>query len=421
VYKDYSHGEVVQSGLNIGPRSSAIPQIIRLRRSMVLQITPIRACNLRCTHCFITNEHKAITDIMSDELFEQSLEVGFGFAEQHDLVDVETVIMGGEIHTMPIEVQRRMYRRAIDRKIKLINDSVNRTDGMPMRKMTLNLITNLIGISEEKLNVFVEASDYAKTRMADLPDNTEFDFLIATSYEPDTNRFHKPHIIDQWKNNIRYLQDRGAPVGVALTGTKGTVEMGAHKLIEMIYHELGCLIMYDHFGAYGEGARNANTLNPEYDDLCAFMIDLVETGRELAEKAGVEEVVAPSIFRGKPMEQLNSRMMCILAIDYDGSVIMDSESSADLQYNKEATIRVGEVGTSETVARLMHHQKRRLLAEFRELLKSPFGCMNCEHVTECQGGFAHFVKLFNKPGQCPGLKPMLDRIMDAPPKYATIT
>lgn len=397
--------------------SRTIPPIVKERRSMVLQITPIRACNLRCTHCFITNAHKEVKDVMPQELFEQTLDVGLQFAGKHDLVDVETIIMGGEIHMMPLEYQRWMYRHTIDRMMDMMHQNHAEGRAKPLNNMTVNLISNLINISDEKLDLFVEASAYAQERMKELPENTEFYFLIATSYEPDTNRFYRPHIFEQWKRNIRYLQERGAAVGVAITGTKGTTEMGAQAITDLLYKELGCLVMFDHFGAYGEGAYNAADLNPDYDTLCTFLTELTQIGRREAEATKIEEVIAPSIFRGKPMEQLNSRMLCMLAVDYDGSVIMDSESSADEQFAGNGILKIGEADTETVLDQLIEIQKRRLRAEYREILTSPFGCGDCEFVAECQGGFPHFKELYNKPNQCPGLKQMLEQVMDGPPRY----
>jgi len=401
----YAEGECAQ------PRIQGGGPVAR-RQSMVLQITPLRACNLRCTHCFITNEHKAGKARMDPRLFQWSLDMGLQFSKHFDLYDVEFVLMGGELHLLPLDHLAFMGQHSMDRGMAHLRAALSDDSASNLRSYSYNFITNLIHTPQPVLDLYARLWDDHMEDLArdPLPPGADFDFLLATSWEPDTNRFASPKVYDRWIKTIEWLRARGVRVGVALTGTRGTTECDPKALLDWIVRDLGCYAMYDHFAPYGAGVQAADQLLPDYDRMCRFLGDLMLYGEQLSQELGIDGLVAPGIGGTRPLEQLNSRLAAVLAIDYDGAVVMDSESSADLQYTGDHGLYIQQGSQEEVMADLLRMGRRRLNADFSRLMATP--CADCRHLRRCQGGYIHWADVFPFDGadQCPGLKPMLDRL-----------
>jgi len=390
-----------------------VPPNLAGRRHAVFQITPNRNCNIRCDHCFISNRHKAITSHMSLGLYKRSLDVCMEFSKRiPSMEEADIVLMGGELALLPDDLQEGMYRHTVDRVIEHLAETAG--SGRPQREVSCAIISNMINVGRDKLDVFVRAFDYYRARLDEERHRLgglSFDLTIDTSWEPDTGRFYKPHVYEQWLDNVRYMLARGVAVGLALTGTRGVVTMDVKERLDFFVRDLGVVPMYDHFAEYGEGRANGAHLKFSYDEMVRFLIAFGEYAERLAEERG--EVVASPFFRaGRTMEQLHSRLLAILCVDWDGAIAMDSESSAETQHTRKDSVHgrdvlcVTEDADDGLVDAIVEQAQRRLVRESRALATS--ACADCRHLPYCQGGFVHYVGRFDGPGQCAGFKQVFD-------------
>lgn len=400
-------------------RRIVLPPPLDARKSMVVQITPIRACNLRCTHCFISNAHKSIADMMPQPLYEKAADISLAYSTAFDLYDLEYVLMGGELHMMPHVRQREIFSQGLKKLFRHLQIR-DRTSGLvPLKQASFVLISNLINMRDGQIEIFADAfAQYVDLNRDYLAGGgrTEVDFVLGTSYEPDTNRFYRDRIFEDWKRNILNLRMRGLPIGIALTTTAGTVAEDPAKLLDWIVGELGCHVMVDYFAPYGEG-KNAPDLLPDYAALADFMISYKTASETIMSRQGYADMAGPIFKSGKPLEQLHSRLAAMLAIDWDGAVVMDSESSADAQFSKQGIIAIDERPDAIILDELWSVAERKIKEERRDL--GVRGCLACRHVRDCQGGFVHYAQIFSEAGQCAGIKNALDAIYPTDAKSNT--
>lgn len=384
-----------------------LPEVFLHRKMLVIQITPTRMCNLRCTHCFITNEHKAIREVMAVERYKQAMLACIRYAELVPVEEIEIVVFGGELHLLDAAYLREIFTFTAD----VVAETAARDGGRKLKVVTSSITTNLIGIRQDKLDLFVECAEYFNRRHADLglaDMDIEAAYEFATSYEPDTNRFHKPRILEDWKRNTRWLAER-ASVGVAVTGTRGLVRQGAKAMIDLLVRDLGVSVAFDYFAPYGEAKNYAGDLEPDYDELVAFMQDLLVEGDRISREFG-KWMVTPMPSREIALENLNSRWLTIVSVDYDGGIFLDSESAADNQFNHSVPGYVAD-GDIEVIARnLLQLAQKKWRTEYKQMIKT--GCLDCRHVSYCQGGYFHFFEKYNDGDRCPGLMPVMDLYRD---------
>lgn len=391
----------------MGRRSIHLPPPLDARKSMVVQITPIRACNLRCTHCFISNTHKAVTSVMTQELYEKSADVAFEYSTAFPLYDIEYVLMGGELHLIPFDRQEEIYRTGIDKLFSHLEWRDSQKPVLSLEDASFVLISNLINMRPGQIDIFSEAARYFRERYSSYRacgGSSDASFVLGTSYEPDTKRFYRPWVLDEWKANIAELKGRGVEIGVALTTTAGMVATEPRQLLEWITGDLGCNAMLDHFAPYGEG-KHAPELLPAHDGLADFLIGYREAAEEIMSRQGYENRAEPLFRPGKPLEQLHSRLAAMLAIDWDGAVAMDSESSADDQFSKQDVIMIDGRTIDSIVDDLWDAAERKIASERRDMALR--GCLTCEYVQDCQGGFSHYAARFIDDGQCAGVRPAM--------------
>lgn len=371
-------------------------------KMLLAQITPIRRCNLRCEHCFIKNEHKLVKDIMDFDVFKNSIDIMYSFADTlKDLKEIEIVLMGGEIHLLGEKNLELFLNYNLEKQ-----EEYSRQNNIDI---STTVITNLVDISKSKLDLMVDI--YQKYKKIN---KEPFSLVYATSYEPDTNRFISDKKFNEWKENCLYLKSNGCKLAGGTTGTTGTVAMGAEKIYDLLYEELGLIPHYDHFTLFGEGAGK-NYLMPSYEELSNFLIDFFSINIEKYKGFdGLFNYTKPF-----SLENLNSRWYAAYVVDYDGIIAMDSESSADSQfmskkYKKQQNIIVPKKLTDETkndiLSKLYKAWMKRQIELKRDSLKSP--CNNCKHLNYCQGGFIHYKEIYNKEGECAGIKPFLDTLSE---------
>jgi MoaA/NifB/PqqE/SkfB family radical SAM enzyme len=384
-------------------RMIKVPDLFRRRQVVVCAIQPLRRCNLRCTHCFIRNDHKQHLGSMDLGTFGRALDAFQDFVRRFDDYSAEIILQGGELHLLPAEDMEAMFGMALDAQIAL----AGRSDGS-RAPSNLNVASNLIGIREDRFDALVRLwSRYMEradaVRSAGVPDTSSFS--LVTSFEPDTNRFVTEDVYREWLGNARRIVTSGVPLVVAVTGTKGLVRMGARRVIDLVAQEIGAYAAFDHFAPFGEGQANAVDLTPGYEELRDFMIEYVRYGAELSERLGrIVAVPVPSKDFG--LEHLHSRWRTIMSVDYDGTIALDSESAADSQRTRTGTpCNVNDAGPEQIsdmiAAAARIRWKRDIMAMGR------YGCHSCEHVSYCQGGYYHFEGKFGE-GRCPGIKEFVD-------------
>lgn len=370
-------------------------------KMLLAQITPIRRCNLRCEHCFIKNEHKLIKDIMDFDVFKNSIKAMYMFAKQlKDLQEIEIVLMGGEIHLLGPELMKKFLEYNLEEQEKFRAEN-------PDIQISTTVITNLVDVNDEKLKTMIKIYHDYKERNKD-----PLSLVYATSYEPDTNRFINDKKLNEWKATCKKLKDAGCQMAGGTTGTTGTIKMGAKKIYDLLYEDMGIVPHYDHFTLFGEGAGKYH-LMPTYEELSDFLYDFFSINIEKYKGFdGFFNYTKPF-----SLENLNSRWYAAFVVDYDGIIEMDSESSADSQFmsksnKKKNTMLVKKTMNDhdyhELIKKLMIQWKKRIIKLNRDQYKEP--CINCEHVKYCQGGFIHYKNIFNKKGECAGIKPFLDKI-----------
>ncbi|SOC27103.1 hypothetical protein [Thalassospira xiamenensis] len=392
-----------------------VPSPVSARSSMLLQIMPIRSCNLRCKHCFITNQHKKIKDIMSLPLFKKSLDITLEFSKHLPLSALEFDVMGGEIHTLPDDYFAEMAKYACDRTIQHAIEAVE-TGGYtdrPLEDVAINFMSNYINVSPEKLDMFLEAHDYFEAQWAKvdkaISSQITARFFLHSSWEPDTNRFYKDKVFDQWAANFKRMSDRGARIGLCVTGTRGTIATPVEDLFDMAINKIGAAeVAFDYFGEHGEGKVN-DDLVPDYDETIEWLTKFVKVGKSAGEKAGKSDFVVPHMTPGATLEQMHSRPLSQVTVDYDGTVALESVSAADKQFFKEGVFNIASGTPEDVISRLIQDTQRGINGDFRQMMN--VGCLDCRHVEYCQGGYRHYVGRFTEPGQCAGFKQLLDRFM----------
>ena len=365
-------------------------------KSILAQITPNRNCNLRCKHCFISNEHKALEEYMSEDGFHNTLDFISSIALAREVKEIQFDLMGGELSLLPESVLEFYIKTAIDYwssfKIK-----------HPEITVGITVITNFINVTPDYLNKFLYYKEYAQEKFLGHLEYPYNFLVVTTSYEPDTNRFVSEKQFLKWKESIKYLTSRGMLVGTALTGTSGTLKMGAPALYKMLVDELNTIPHFDYLSLYGD-ALNHPELMPTYDELVEFMKDFytynIHNGTKLFD------------YREPFMlENLNSRWYGAYSINFDGTISMDSESSADEQYelitNASNSLNVNNPNKERLLALAIKKSEERLIALQRDSFK--VDCVGCDHVSYCQGGYIHYEDFVDlSKGECTGFKPFLD-------------
>jgi radical SAM protein with 4Fe4S-binding SPASM domain len=254
---------------------------------------------------------------------------------------------------------------------------------------SVTLITNLVGISKEKLDIYGDLVGGHQKKYG--PEK----FLLATSYEPDTKRFNDKTLKD-WESNISYLRGRGVTIACGITGTQGTIDMGVSGILEYLHKGLGLIPHYDHFALFGEG-RNRKDLMPSYKEIEDFITEFFLKTRDMDAFSEFFDYSEPYA-----LENLNSRWHSAIAVNFDGIVSMDSESSADDQFDsvakKQKMFNIQEI---RIIRQLMEANKRRILDMEKDVFRNS-KCLSCEFSTFCKGGFRHYIDVFDGKGECAG-------------------
>lgn len=362
------------------------------------QLTPLRRCNLRCNHCFITNEHKAMHDFMDFGLFKKSLLFLYDSGIGSGASEIEIVLMGGELHMLPEDILSDYMDFAVKTQLSYMRKYHGKV------YISTNTISNLIGINSRKLDIFISAFNPFKE--SEYFNGHHGEFAIVSSFEPDTGRFKSDKVFNQWVGNIKYLANADCHVGIAITGTKGTIQMGARKIHDLLFKGLGVQYLFDYYASFGEGT---NSLMPEYNDLTKFLIDMFSIKHDdeeyFEDRYDGESINIPYV-----LENLHSRWILPISINFDGSISLDSESAADEQLNALKSNPLINVNDEDVVRdeQLYLQAHKRLIALGRDVL-SPM-CSSCRHVSYCQGGYIHYKNLFNNDNQCPGLYQIWDAL-----------
>jgi radical SAM protein with 4Fe4S-binding SPASM domain len=335
---------------------------------------------------------------MDFDLFKESVDFIYDSAVSSGATELEIVLMGGELHMLPEDVLIKYLNYSIDvqhQYMKNYSSSIY---------FSTVIITNLIGISDKKMDIYISA--FKRFSDSPLANKNLGELALATSYEPDTGRFKNLNVLSSWKDNINKLVEANCSVSIAVTGTKGTIEMGADKLHHFLFTSMGIQYYFDYFATFGEGDDD---LMPEYDELCTFLSDMILIKRnDLSyheNSVDGESYLVPYV-----LENLNSRWLLPLSVNFDGSISLDSESAADEHMDAINTQSLINVADDPLVRdqNLFNTAFKRLTTLNRDMLSQQ--CSSCRHVSYCQGGYVHYKNIFNNPGQCPGLYQVWDSV-----------
>jgi hypothetical protein len=364
----------------------------------------MRWCDRRCTHCFVLNEHKGVRQVVREDLYLKSLDV---FRETVRLAgsrSSEIMVWGGEVTLLPADTLDWVVRHPLSRALSMaLEDGLDQSGA--------NLVTHLIRVPDEKLDVIRAAyADFEEQRCR-LPAQavSRTYATLTSSFEPDTGRFKGPGVFEAWKRAVRTFVDDGFRMVVAVTATSGLVGMGAEEVLALVVDELGCIAALDYATPFGEGGRNSSVVLPEHDALQRFMSDWIAAAGRRNANAGrpvawpVPDPSAPS----RPMEDIHSKHLIGMAVDFDGTVYTDTEGAAENQWLKTAaTVSIDGCGFEEAVGRVVALNRRKWLRQMRDIVSD--GCLRCPHVAYCQGGFVHHRRFARHEGSCAGLRGFVD-------------
>lgn len=342
----------------------------------LFQINITRDCNLRCQHCYISSEMKALSNRMSVSQFLKVIKDistymktdggGTNHAEIH--------VIGGEPTLLGANFFDRVMPQAYD---IMMQEDVNFT-------WEFILVSNLL--SKEMMSI---APWFAK---------------VSTAYEPET-RFPKEFHEKWWLRNVHALQEGGLDVAITTCMTKPVIEYGAANLCERIYNELGIKQM--HFGFYiesGDGRKHWEIVRPTFQATSDFLIDSATWYFERREKdkdlyVNPAESMLSSIHRDEPLDDIVCPIIAgSLDIDSSGNALTCIQAGGELDAPWEGNVFDQSVGA---VINGDKFKKRR-----REAARPNKACLTCDEYRVCRSGCGVNFSVWDPNGgdDCPGYK-----------------
>lgn len=352
----------------------------------LFQINVTRDCNLRCTHCYIASEVKAISGRLTVSQFLKIVrDIGEHMITAEN-THAEIHIIGGE----PTMLGAKFYDRVMPEAYEIMKSY---GDAFSWEFI---LVSNLL----------------SKEMMAIAPWFSK----ISTAYEPET-RFPKEFHEKWWLTNVHKLQDGGIDVAITTCMTKPVIDYGAANLCNRIYNELGIKQM--HFGFYiesGDGRINADTVTPRFDETSQFLMDSAEwyfERRDSDENLYVNpaESMLSAIHRDEPLDDIVCPIIAgSLDIDSSGNALTCIQAGGELDAPWEGDVlktSVSEVINGDKF-------KRRRV----EAARPHPACMTCDEYRVCRSGCGVNFKNWDPAGDddCPGYKRFI-KFMRA--KYAS--
>jgi radical SAM protein with 4Fe4S-binding SPASM domain len=340
----------------------------------LFQVNVTRDCNLRCTHCYIASEVKALSGRLTVSQFLKIIRDIGEYMVTAEQSHAEIHIIGGE----PTMLGAAFYNRVMPEAQRIMSEH---GDAFSWEFI---LVSNLL--SKELMEI---APWFTK---------------ISTAYEPET-RFPKPFHERWWLNNVHALQKAGLEIGITTCMTKPVIEYGAANLCDRIYGELG--IKQIHFGFYiesGDGRTNAATVTPTFAATSEFLIEAADwyfARRDSDPNLYVNpcESMISSIHRDEPLDDIACPIIAgSLDIDSSGSALSCLQGGGELDAPWEGDVL--KTSVSEVIASPAFRRRR------IEAARPQRACMTCDEYRVCRSGCGVNFRIWDPegPDDCPGYK-----------------
>lgn len=343
-------------------------------RTFLFQVNVTRDCNLRCSHCYIASEVKALSNRMTVSQFLKIIRDIGEFMLTAKNTHAEIHIVGGE----PTMLGAKFFHRVMEEAYEIMKGYGSAFT------WEFILVSNLL--SREILEI---APWFTK---------------ISTAYEPET-RFPKQFHEDWWLRNVHALQEKGLDVAITTCMTKPVIEYGAERLCDRIYNDLGIKQM--HYGFYiesGDGRANAATVTPTFLATSNFLIDSANWYFERRDSdpelyVNPAESLLSAIHRDEPLDDIICPIISgSLDINDDGNAVSCIQAGGEINVAWEGNV------FSESVTDVVNSDKfkRRVI----EASRPNRACMTCDEYRVCRSGCGVNFKIWDpaKDDDCPGYK-----------------
>lgn len=344
------------------------------QKVFLFQVNVTRDCNLRCSHCYIASEVKALSNRMTTGQFIKIVrDIGEHMvAAEHNHAEIH--VIGGE----PTMLGAKFYEKVMPEAHRILGEY---GDAFSWEFI---LVSNLL--TRELMEI---APWFSK---------------VGTAYEPET-RFPKPFHENWWLKNVHTLQENGIDVGITTCMTKPVIEYGAARLCDKIYNELGIKQM--HFGFYiesGDGRKNAAVVRPSFDATSRFLIDAATWYFERRDSdpelyVNPCESMLTAIHRDAPLDDIMCPIISgSLDIDSSGKALSCIQAGGELDAPWEGDVLKSSV--KEVVA--SNEWKRRRM----QAARPHRACMTCDEYRVCRSGCGVNFLTWDPEGgdDCPGYK-----------------
>lgn len=340
----------------------------------LFQINVTRDCNLRCSHCYIASEVKALSHRLTVSNFLKIVRDIGEYMMTAENTHAEIHVVGGE----PTLLGAKFYHAVMEQAHDIL-----RSYGDAFTWEFI-LVSNLL--TRELMEI---APWFNK---------------ISTAYEPET-RFPKPFHEKWWLENVHTLQEKGLDVCITTCMTKPVIHYGAHRLCDRLYGELG--IKQIHYGFYiesGDGRKNRDTVTPTFLETSQFLIDSAEWYFERRDSdpdlyVNPAESMLSAIHRGEALDDIVCPIISgSLDIDSSGNAMTCLQEGGELDAEWEGNVLTQSI--SEVIAGRAF-QKRKIQAA-----RPHRACMTCDEYHVCRSGCGVNFKIWDpeKDEDCPGYK-----------------
>ncbi len=340
----------------------------------LFQINVTRDCNLRCAHCYISSEVKALSQRLTVSQFLKIVRDIGAYMISSKNTHAEIHVVGGEPTLLGANFYHRVMEEAHD-TMRSFGDAFT---------WEFILVSNLL--TRELMEI---APWFNK---------------ISTAYEPET-RFPKPFHERWWLDNVHALQEKGLDVCITTCVTKPVIDYGAARLCDRLYNDLG--IKQIHYGFYidsGDGKKNSATVTPGFLNTSRFLIESADWYFERRDSdpdlyVNPAESMLSAIHRGDALDDIICPIISgSLDIDSNGAAMTCLQEGGELDAAWEGNVletSVDDVISSDAF------KKRKIQAS-----RPHRACMTCDEYQVCRSGCGVNFKSWDpaRDGDCPGYK-----------------
>lgn len=347
------------------------------------QVNVTRACNLRCTHCYIDSKVKQHS----------------GFMTKEGIIDLSR------------QIKEHVVRNKIGRaEIHIVGGEPTMLGLEYFEKTVPEIRKNLEGIDYELILV----SNLLSSDILDIA--KKFD-KVSTSYEPDTRFFslskkYKPRLEETWRNNVHKLVSEGIDLSATVCITKGVVEIGAKNILDFLVENF---IKQIHLGFYipqGDGLFSMSSNMPKFEETAKFLCAAADwyfdtkdcNSRDDVYLNPIESLIV-SIDKNEPKEDIVCPIISgSIDINWDGNAVTCLEEGGSTNVDWSGNV------FSEGLLNVTKNKKfmKRVISAKRPNQV----CVECPHYEICLGGCGVLFEYWNGSGECPGFKSFIEYMID---------